>query len=88
MADGFDWVGDLILAVSLFAVGVATWRGYRMLRHRRFRRSCLYLGPAVALALLAEAVFGAPAIPLSWRAVVYALAVFAFGLGATERNTA
>lgn len=86
MTEWADPMRDLILAVSFFAVGVAAWRGLNMVRKHRFRRSCLYLGPAVALALLAEAVFGATAIPFSWRAVVYAAAVFAFGLGATERN--
>ena len=86
MSEWLNPMRDAIMSVSFFAVGVAVWRGASVLRRRRFRRACLYIGPAVALGLLAEAVFGAPSIPFSWRAVVYVLAVLAFGIGATERG--
>ena len=81
-----EFTKDFILAVSFFAIGVAVWRGVNVLRRHRFRRACLYLGPAVALGLLAEAVFGSTGIPFTWRAALYALAVLAFGIGATERG--
>lgn len=81
-----DHMKDLIFWLSFLVIGVAVWRGVNVLRRHRIRRACLYLGPAVALALIAEAVFGAPSVPVTWRAILYALAVLAFGIGATERG--
>jgi len=75
---------DSILGLSAFSAGVALWLTYTSVRTRvRYWWAYALAGTgfAVLVLLVAEAVFGASSIPVTWRSVLYAVALTATGIG-------
>lgn len=72
---------NVLLGVSGFACGMALYRVRLSLAH-----ALAWGGYALTVGLVAEAIFRAPGIPVTWRALLYAGALFSSGVGMVMLN--
>lgn len=72
---------NLIVSLSFFVLGVVTYlsfknfvSGFRSKGHKRrlnLAYGCARLGFVIVLALITEAIFRAPGVPVEWRTALY-----------------
>ena len=90
---------NIIVSLSFFALGVVTFlaaknfiKGFKTKGHQRrlnFAYAAARFGFVIVLALMTEAVFQAPGVPVNWRTNLYivGLALASFGyLGIAYEN--